>query len=87
MLQKVFKSENSTVLALPEEMLDVLHLKEGEDVSVELDTEHRQIIITRLSLHVDDVADNIANDVDTEFARQVAIFIDIYRPALESLAK
>lgn len=79
MVRKIFKSGNSTVLALPKEMLDTLRLKEGEDVSVELDVERQQIVITRIPAE--------AEGVDAEFARQVAEFIDAYRPALEALAK
>ena len=79
MVRKIFKSGNSTVLALPKEMLDTLRLKEGEDVSVELDVERRQIVITRVPAE--------AEGVDAQFARQVAEFIDAYRPALEALAR
>lgn len=79
MVRRIFKSGNSTVLALPKEMLDTLRLKEGEDVSVELDAERQQIVITRV------VAE--AEGVDVEFARQVAEFVSAYRPALEALAR
>ncbi len=79
MVRKIFKSGNSTVLALPKEMLDTLRLKEGEDVSVELDVDRQQIVITRIPAE--------AEGVDAEFARQVAEFIEAYRPALEALAK
>lgn len=79
MVRKIFKSGNSTVLALPKEMLDTLRLKEGEDVSVELDVDRQQIVITRTPAE--------AEGVDAEFARQVAEFIEAYRPALEALAK
>lgn len=79
MLRKIYRSANSTVLALPREMLDALGLKDGQDVSVELETERRQIVITPLVPEVE--------GVDAEFARQVADFIQAYRPALEALAK
>lgn len=79
MVRKIFKSGNSTVLALPKEMLEALRLKDGEDVSVELDTERQQIVITRVTPEI--------GGVDAVFARQVAEFIDTYRPALEALAK
>lgn len=79
MVRKIYRSGNSTVLALPKEMLDALRLHEGEDVSVELDADRQQIVITRVSVEPD--------GVDAEFARQVAEFIDAYRPALEALAK
>jgi antitoxin MazE len=79
MVRKIYRSGNSTVLALPKEMLDALRLHEGEDVSVEFDADRQQIVITRISL--------VPDGVDAEFARQVAEFIDAYRPALEALAK
>ncbi len=79
MLRKVFKTGNSIVVALPKEMLDALNLAEGGEVSVELDTDHGQIVIAPSAPVVD--------GVDAEFARQVADFIESYRPALEALAR
>ena len=49
MVRKIYRSGNSTVLALPKEMLDALRLHEGEDVSVELHADRQQIVITRVS--------------------------------------
>ena len=79
MIRKVFKTGNSIVVALPKEMLDALHLAEGGEVSVELDADHRQIVIAP--------AAPAADGVDVEFARQVADFIESYRPAIEALAR
>lgn len=79
MLHKVVKTDNSVVIALPKEMLDTLRVGEGEEVSVELDAERQQILIAR--------APAIVDDIDAEFARQVADFISTYRPALEALAQ
>lgn len=79
MLRKVFKTGNSVVVALPREMLDALQLAEGQDVSVELDRAGRQIVIAPISPP--------AEGVDADFARQVAEFIDAYRPALDALAR
>ena len=79
MLRKVFKTGNSFVVALPKEMLDVLQIADGKEVSVELDAERRHIVITPTTPTVE--------GVDAEFARQVADFIDTYRPALEALAR
>lgn len=62
-------------------MLDALRVNEGEEVSVELDAERRQILIARTS------APAAIDDIDAEFARQVADFISTYRPALEALAR
>jgi putative addiction module antidote len=81
MLRKVFKTGNSVVVSLSRDALELLGVSEGAEVSVELDREKRQIIISA-------VGDPLAfAGVDEEFARQVAEFIDQYRPALDALAK
>jgi antitoxin component of MazEF toxin-antitoxin module len=67
------------VVSLPRETLDYLELKEGSEVSVELNKDRGEIVVTPLGR---DLA-----GVDQEFARQVAEFIEEYRPALEALAK
>jgi antitoxin component of MazEF toxin-antitoxin module len=67
------------VVSLTKEMLDTLQLAEGSAVSIELDAVRGQIIITPLLEE--------AAGVDAAFARQVAEFIEEYRPALEALAK
>ena len=76
---KVFKTGNTIVIALPQEMLDALQIADGQEVSVELDMERRHIVIAPVTSAVD--------GADGEFARQVADFIDAYRPALEVLAR
>ncbi len=81
MLRKVFKTGNSLVVSLPKDALEFLKIDEGRDVSVELDRDKRQIVITPA-----DPSLAIAG-VDPEFANQVADFIEQYRPALEELAK
>ncbi len=81
MLRKVFKTGNSLVVSLPKDALDALGIQEGTDVSVDLDKEGRQIIITPLE------APLASAGVDETFARQVADFIEQYRPALEALAR
>jgi putative addiction module antidote len=80
MVRKIFKTGNSRVVPLPKEALEYLHMQEGTEVNVELDPENRQIVITL----VDPLA---MAGVDQEFARQVAEFIEQYRPALQQLAK
>jgi putative addiction module antidote len=79
MLRKVFKTGNSVVVSVPKEALDFLGLTEGSEVSIELDRERRQVIISPV--------DTTLPGVDETFARQVAEFIEQYRPALEALAK
>jgi len=81
MLRKVFKTGNSVVVSLPKEALDYLGLQEGADVTVDLDRDGRQIIIAPAELPL------AVAGVDETFARQVAEFIEEYRPALDALAK
>jgi len=81
MLRKIFKTGNSSVISLPKETLDYLHLQEGAEVSVVLDREHRRIVIQPVQTALSEAG------VDEAFARQVDAFINQYRPALEALAK
>jgi putative addiction module antidote len=80
MLRKLFKTGNSIVVSLPKDIIEPLGVSEGADVSVELDRENGQIIIRP-------VEHPIVGDIDEDFARQLAEFIEEYRPALEALAK
>jgi antitoxin component of MazEF toxin-antitoxin module len=81
MLRKVFRTGNSTVVSLPKDVTDPLGVRDGSEVSVELDREHGQIIIRPVELPI------VAAGLDQEFARQVSEFIAEYRPALQSLAR
>jgi antitoxin component of MazEF toxin-antitoxin module len=81
MLRKVFRTGNSTVVSLPKDVTDPLGVRDGSEVSVELDREHGQIIIRPVELPI------AADGLDQEFARQVSEFIAEYRPALQSLAR
>lgn len=80
MYRKIFRTGNSMVVSIPKDILDELQLSEGEDVSVELDTQQRQIVISP-------VEKPAAAGIDQKFARQVDDFIEKYRPALEALSK
>ena len=80
MLRKVFKTGNSLVVSLPKDLLEPLGVRDGMEVSVELDKQNRQILIRPAELP-------LAGDLTEEFARQVNEFIDEYRPALETLAR
>jgi putative addiction module antidote len=80
MQRKIFKTGNSVVVSLSRELLEPLGIAEGQDVSVELDRENRQIVIRPVERPV-------AGNIDETFARQVAEFIDEYRPALEALSR
>jgi len=79
MLRKIFKTGNSTVVSLSREMLESLGISDGSEVSVELDPVTRQITIRPIEKTIP--------GVDEDFARQVAEFIEEYRPALEALAR
>ena len=80
MLRKIFRTGNSIVVSIPKDILDELELSEGKDVSVELDSQQRQIVISP-------VKKPIASGIDEAFAKQVDDFIKEYRPALQALAK
>jgi len=80
MLRKVFKTGNSLVVSLPKDLLEPLGMKDGTDVSIELDRQNRQILLRPAQLPY-------AGDLSEEFARQVSEFIQEYRPALESLSR
>ena len=81
MLRRLFKTGNSVVLSLPREVLDGLGLADGENVSLELDRQKRQVVLRPVEKHL-----AIAG-VDEGFAHQISEFIEHYRPALEELAK
>ncbi len=81
MLRKVFKTGNSVVVSLPKAVIEYLQIGEGSEVIVELDREKYQVVIMPAQPPTAVVG------VDPEFARQVADFIEQYRPALEELAK
>jgi antitoxin MazE len=80
MLRKIFRTGNSIVVSIPKDILEELKLSEGEDVSVELDSQQRQIIISP-------VEKKVAVGIDEIFAKQVDDFINEYRSALEALAR
>ena len=81
MLRKVFKTGNSVVISLPKDALDLLGIREGSDVSVDIDRENRQVIISPKEGSLAEAG------VDEEYAKQVAEFINKYRLALDALAE
>jgi antitoxin MazE len=80
MIRKIFRTGNSMVVSLPKDIIEQLGMKEGADVTVDLDRQNRQIVIRQVELP-------IAGSIDEIFARQVSEFISEYRPALEALAR
>ena len=81
MLRKVFKTGNSFVISLPKDALDLLGIREGSDVSVDIDRENRQVIISPTEGIL------AVAGVDKEYAQQVSEFINKYRLALDALAE
>ena len=81
MLRRLFRTGNSVVLSLPKEVLEGLGVKDGENVSLQMDRQKRQLIITPAEKPL------AVAGVDEDFARQLDKFIEEYRPALEELAK
>jgi putative addiction module antidote len=80
MLRKIFRTGNSLVVSLPRDILAALQISEGEDVSVKLDSQQRQIVISP-------VEKAIPTGVDEVFVRQVDDFVEKYGFALDALAK
>jgi len=74
----VFRTGNSVVVSLPKDALELLGIRVGANVSVDLDRENRLIIIALVEEPLTKVG------VDKAFAQQVADFIEQYRPALEA---
>ena len=81
MIRKIFKTGNSMVVSLPKDALEYLNLSDGAGVTVELDQTEKRIIISPAGFPF------VASGVDESFAKQVDIFINQYRAALEELAK
>jgi putative addiction module antidote len=81
MLRKVFKTGNSVVVSLPKDALELLGIQEGSEVSVDLDRDKKQVVISPIEEPLAEVG------VDETFAQQVSEFIEQYRSALEALAR
>ena len=78
MVRKIFKTGNSYVVSLPADLLRQLQMQNGSEVSVTLDETGTQIVIKPKR--------KLDAGISPEFAQQVDEFIELYRPALESLA-
>ncbi len=79
-VRKVFKAGNSLVLSLPNDALDALGIKEGTQITIDLDRENKKIIVSPLS---------VPNkpDISREYTEMVEEFIAEYEVALKELAK
>jgi putative addiction module antidote len=78
MARKVFRSGNSTVVSIPPEVLEVMGLQPGDEVTVTADLDRHQIVIVPAVPRLPDVREDLLEQVDR--------FIQRYRPALEKLA-
>lgn len=78
MNRKLFRTGNSTVVSIPREILDAAGLSTGSEVEVRAEGAGRISIMS---------VDEPFPGVDEAFSRQVAEFIERYRPALEKLAR
>ncbi len=79
MIRTIARAGDRFVVELPDVMIRALHLDEGNDIDIVLHQEADQIVI---SPRKPDLA-----DIDVEFAKQVADFVQKYRPALQALAR
>ena len=70
MLRKVSKTGNSVVISLPKDAMELLGISEGSDVSVDLDREKRQIVISGVEATLTETG------VDEAFAQQMSEFIE-----------
>jgi len=60
MVRKIFRLGSSLVVSLPKDILDMLGLDEGAEVSVEIEREQRRIIITPAGLALPGVNEEFA---------------------------
>jgi len=81
MRRTLFKSGNSTVIALPKEMVEHLGITMGDKVELVFGAADHEIILKPAHWP------QVAGSVDEDFARQVAEFIEEYRPTLDALAR
>ncbi|HSH02731.1 MAG TPA: AbrB/MazE/SpoVT family DNA-binding domain-containing protein [Anaerolineae bacterium] len=79
MIRKVFKAGNSLVVSLPKESIQALGIQEGSELSLTVQPDTKEIVIS--------LAPSSLADIDETFAQQLNDFIDQYKPALEALAK
>lgn len=78
MARKVFRSGNSAVVSIPPEVLEMVGLQTGDEVTVTADLDLQRIIIMPAAPELPDVHKDLLEQVDR--------FIQRYRPALEKLA-
>lgn len=78
MKAKVVREGDGLAVVLPPDAIEALQLQAGSEVSLAVDAERQRIVLSTT---------DTAAEVDEVFARQVAEFIEQYRPALEELAK
>lgn len=75
MTQKVLKVGTSAAVTIPKKAMDLLGLKVGDQVNVDIDQERQTFRIAPVAR------------ADKEFSEWMGRFVEEYRPALEALSK
>ena len=83
MITRLFKTGSRVVVALPDELLVGLGIKEGASIKLELDYDQKRLILSPYAAPVE-AAEVLA--VSGDFIQLVDGFIQQYRPAFEALA-
>ena len=83
MITRLFKTGSRVVVALPDELLVDLGIKEGASVNLELDYDLKRLIISPYEQPVE-TAEVV--EVSEDFIHLVDALIHQYRPAFEALA-
>ncbi len=79
MTRKIFRTGNSTVVSLPVDVLEIVGLSLGDEVTVTADPENQWIVVAPTA--------QTLPGVRPDFLDQVDRFIERYQPALETLAR
>jgi len=80
-VRKIFKAGNSLVVSLPNEILNALEIKEGSQITIDIDKEKNKVIISPLPVPPQ------KPEISEEYAEMVEEFITEYEVALKELAK
>jgi len=78
MARKIFRTGNSAVISLPRHVLESVGLELGDEVTITADPERRWIVVAPAQERLPGVRPDFLDRVDR--------FIELYQPALETLA-
>lgn len=81
MERKIEKFKGDLIVKLPKKYVEALGLDAGDEVFISLDQANNRMVISPIGSQLTDVG------IDETFAKQVADFIERYKPALEQLAR